>query len=111
MVICAVQTWRLARSIRRGRVLSVRYSMFHDIPDSIQPETQELEQQDTVDRTDGTPRLHRLRQIPQETGRFIALLAASAPAGASIEIGTERGLFGTVACTGLPRARTDLDDF
>jgi caffeoyl-CoA O-methyltransferase len=91
MVICAVQTWGLARSIRRGRVLSVRYSVFHDIPDSIQQKMQELEQRDAVDRTDGTPRLDRLRQIPQETGRFIAVLAASAPAGAWIEIGTSAG--------------------
>jgi hypothetical protein len=32
-----------------------------------------------------------LRQIPPETGRFLALLAASAPKGAYIEVGTSAG--------------------
>ena len=32
-----------------------------------------------ADRGDGTPRSRRLRQIPPETGRFIAIIAASAP--------------------------------
>ena len=50
-----------------------------------------LEKIDMVDRSDGTPRLERLRQIPPETGRFIALLAAIAPEGQYIEIGTSAG--------------------
>lgn len=50
-----------------------------------------LEARDAQDRTDGTPRLQRLRQIPPETGKFIALLAAGAPAGPIIEIGTSAG--------------------
>lgn len=52
---------------------------------------QYLERQDAQDRGDGTPRLQRLRQIPPETGRFLALLAAGAPAGACLEIGTSAG--------------------
>jgi caffeoyl-CoA O-methyltransferase len=50
-----------------------------------------LEEIDAKDRTDGTPRMQRLRQIPRETGQFIALLAASAPHGTWIEIGTSAG--------------------
>jgi len=50
-----------------------------------------LEQLDAQDRQDGTPRLQRLRQIPPETGRFLALLAANVPAGAMLEIGTSAG--------------------
>ncbi|PMD94690.1 methyltransferase [Siphonobacter sp. BAB-5405] len=50
-----------------------------------------LENQDRMDRTDGTPRSRRLRQISKETGQFLALLAANAPAGELIEIGTSAG--------------------
>jgi len=51
----------------------------------------ELERMDACDRADGTSRLKRLRQIPPEAGRFIALLAAAAPAGRCLEIGTSAG--------------------
>jgi len=60
-----------------------------------------LERLDAKDRTDGTPRDQRLRQIPPETGKFIAMLAASAPKGTFIEIGTSAGystLWLTLAC-------------
>jgi predicted O-methyltransferase YrrM len=50
-----------------------------------------LEAIDARDREDGTPRQKRLRQIPPETGKFIALLAASAPPGSLVEIGTSAG--------------------
>jgi len=50
-----------------------------------------LESLDARDRKDGTPRLARLRQVPPDTGRFIALLAAAAPAGEMVEIGTSAG--------------------
>ncbi len=62
--------------------------MFLDIPAPILLRMRELEQRDALDRNDGTPRLDRLRQIPPDTGKFIALLAASAPEGDWIEIGT-----------------------
>jgi caffeoyl-CoA O-methyltransferase len=65
--------------------------MFHTIPEPMRRRMQELEEIDTRDRVDGTPRLQRLRQIPPETGRFIALLAANSPAGAWIEVGTSAG--------------------
>jgi predicted O-methyltransferase YrrM len=50
-----------------------------------------LEELDAKDRTDGTPRMQRLRQIPPETGKFLALLTAGAPAGPILEIGTSAG--------------------
>ncbi len=65
--------------------------MFHDIPDGILERMAHLEKIDAKDRDDGTGRLNRLRQIPPETGKFIALLAASAPQGQFLEIGTSAG--------------------
>jgi predicted O-methyltransferase YrrM len=65
--------------------------MFHNIPQAILDRMAYLETIDAQDRVDGTPRLQRLRQIPPDTGRFIALLAASAPGGAFVEIGTSAG--------------------
>jgi len=50
-----------------------------------------MEKVDARDRLDGTPIAARLRQIPPETGKFLALLAASAPSGAVLEIGTSGG--------------------
>jgi caffeoyl-CoA O-methyltransferase len=65
--------------------------MFHDIPELISLAMSALEERDAADRIDGTPRLDRLRQIPPQTGRFLALLAASSPRGSWIEIGTSAG--------------------
>jgi predicted O-methyltransferase YrrM len=65
--------------------------MFNDIPAAIKERMAFLEAIDTLDRSDGTARLHRLRQIPPETGKFIALLAANCPEGEFIEIGTSAG--------------------
>jgi predicted O-methyltransferase YrrM len=65
--------------------------MFHDIPDPMLERMAELEVRDRADRDDGTPLLDRLRQIPPETGRLLAMLAASAPEGRLIEIGTSAG--------------------
>jgi len=65
--------------------------MFYNIPQAILARMRHLEERDAMDRADGTARLQRLRQVPPETGKFIALLAASAPDGAFIEIGTSAG--------------------
>ena len=54
-----------------------------------------------VDRQDGTPHLQRLRQIPPVTGKFLALLCASAPKGGVLEVGTSAGyssLWLSLAC-------------
>jgi predicted O-methyltransferase YrrM len=75
--------------------------MFHDIPKPVLKRMRELEAQDTVDRQDGTPHLQRLRQIPPVTGKFLALLCASAPKGGVLEVGTSAGyssLWLSLAC-------------
>jgi predicted O-methyltransferase YrrM len=71
-----------------------------------------LERHDARDRTDGTPRMERLRQIPPETGRFLAIMAASAPAGAILEIGTSAGysaLWLAMACKATGRKLTTFE--
>jgi caffeoyl-CoA O-methyltransferase len=65
--------------------------MLHNIPGTVKQKMRALEAIDARDRQDGTPRLQRMRQIPPETGKFITLLAASAPQGKFIEIGTSAG--------------------
>ena len=65
--------------------------MFNDLSDVVLEVMRELEVRDDRDRGDGTSQLERLRQITPDTGRFIALWAASTPAGAMIEIGTSAG--------------------
>ncbi|MCP4568499.1 MAG: O-methyltransferase [FCB group bacterium] len=65
--------------------------MFHSIPAEIQERMSHLENLDAQDRVDGTPRLQRLRQIPPVTGRFLAIMAASAPEGIWLEIGASAG--------------------
>lgn len=86
--------------------------MFHDIPAKMLDQMHELERRDTEDRSDGTPRLERLRQIPPETGRFLALWAATAPAGPCIEIGTSAGysaLWLALACRATGRMLTTFE--
>jgi predicted O-methyltransferase YrrM len=65
--------------------------MFHDIPEPVLRRMKYLEDADTRDRADGTPLAIRLKQITPEVGRFLAILAASAPPGDCIEIGTSAG--------------------
>lgn len=80
--------------------------MFHSIREPILGRMKYLEQIDAKDREDGTPRQNRLRQIPAETGKFLALLAASAPEGALLEMGTSAGystLWLALACEMLGR--------
>lgn len=86
--------------------------MFHDIPQPMLERMQYLEQIDTRDRQDGTPRLQRLRQVPADTGRFLALMAASAPEGAYVEIGTSAGysaMWISRACEMLGRTLTTFE--
>ena len=65
--------------------------MFNPIPERVLNRMRQLERQDAADRLDGTPISRRLRQISPETGRFLALLAALAPPGKWVEIGTSAG--------------------
>jgi predicted O-methyltransferase YrrM len=72
----------------------------------------ELEQMDSTERRSGTPHLERLRQIPSGTGRFLALIAAAAPGGEFIEIGTSGGysaLWISLACRALGRRLTTFE--
>ncbi len=75
--------------------------MFQDIPKPILEQMKALEEIDARDRTDGTPQLKRLRQVPPETGRFLAMMAALVPIGEFMEIGTSAGysaLWISLAC-------------
>ncbi len=65
--------------------------MFHQMSESMRARMRELEEIDARDREDGTPQSRRLRQVPPVTGKFLSLMAASAPAGDWIEIGTSGG--------------------
>jgi caffeoyl-CoA O-methyltransferase len=86
--------------------------MFHPIPTPVLEQMRRLEGIDACDRLDGTPRQQRLRQIPPETGKFIALLAACTPAGAFLEVGTSAGYSGlwlSLACRAANRRLTTLE--
>ncbi len=65
--------------------------MFKTISKEIKERMEYLLKLDAEDRKNGTPMLRRLRQIPADTGQFIAILLASSPAGNAVEIGTSAG--------------------
>ena len=65
--------------------------MFNEIPDELKGRMLFLEKADRLDRTDGTPRAKRLRQITEDTGKFLSILAVNLPEGEIIEIGTSAG--------------------
>lgn len=86
--------------------------MFHNIPTAIIERMHYLEAIDAMDRQDGTERAQRLRQIPAETGKFIAMLAASMPEGDYVEIGTSAGystLWLALSCRTLGRKITTFE--
>jgi predicted O-methyltransferase YrrM len=86
--------------------------MFHNIPAKMIERMRYLESVDITDREDGTPQMDRLRQVPPETGKFIALLAASTPEGEIIEIGTSGGystLWLALACREMGRTLTTFE--
>jgi len=75
--------------------------MFHNLPRAMSERMRALETMDAADRADGTARERRLRQIPPATGKFLAILAAGAPDGDVIEVGTSAGysaLWLSLAC-------------
>lgn len=80
--------------------------MFHSIRPSILEQMKFLETIDAEDRISGMERSNRLRQIPPETGKFLALMAAAAQQGSYLEIGTSAGysaLWISLACELLER--------
>jgi caffeoyl-CoA O-methyltransferase len=86
--------------------------MFHKIQPALLERMRYLEESDRRDRADGTPRMQRLRQIPPETGRLLALLAASSPAGSWLEIGTSAGystMWLALACEATRRRLTTFE--
>jgi caffeoyl-CoA O-methyltransferase len=90
----------------------LKLPMFHNIQPAILERMKYLEEIDRRDRTDGTPRLARMRQIPPETGRFLALLAAASPAGSWLEIGTSAGystMWLALACAETRRRLTTFE--
>ena len=86
--------------------------MFHSIPTSIRDQMSRLEAIDARDRLDGTAHKERLRQIPPESGRFLALMVASSPDGEIIEIGSSAGystLWMALACNATGRSITTFE--
>jgi len=80
--------------------------MFHTIPKTIKERMHYLESLNKEDRLAGKSPLGRLRQVPPETGKFLALLASTAPEGTYLEIGTSGGysaMWLSLACKELGR--------
>jgi caffeoyl-CoA O-methyltransferase len=65
--------------------------MFNEISKAMKDRMALLEKIDLEDRSDGTERMKRLRQIPPDTGKFISMIAANCPDGEYVEIGTSAG--------------------
>jgi caffeoyl-CoA O-methyltransferase len=65
--------------------------MLNDIPDTIRERMLFLENLDRLHRAENAPSHIRLKQVPRETGRFLALLASLAPKGTWLEIGASGG--------------------
>ncbi|MCK5851749.1 O-methyltransferase [bacterium] len=86
--------------------------MFHNIPQSILDRMAHLEKINAEDQVSGKQMLQCLRQIPPETGELIALLAASAPEGQYVEIGTSAGystLWLALACRAAGKSITTFE--
>jgi caffeoyl-CoA O-methyltransferase len=86
--------------------------MFHDMSEAMVERMAQLEEIDARDRNDGTERLARLRQVPRDVGKFVAILAAGAPPGRWIEIGTSAGysaLWLALACREAGRRVTTFE--
>ena len=86
--------------------------MFHNIPQNMLDRMQYLEEMDTRDRQDGTAHFQRLRQIPPDTGRFLALMAANGGNGRYLEIGTSAGystMWLALACRAMGRTLTTFE--
>ncbi len=75
--------------------------MFQVMPGPVLERMKYLEELKARQNEEAVEGFERLRQVPPETGRFIALLCAGAPAGECLEIGTSGGYSGlwlSLAC-------------
>lgn len=80
--------------------------MFHNIPKAIKERMSYLEKLSQKQKKENTLPVQRLRQIPPETGKFLAILAMTAPQGTYLEIGTSGGysaLWISLGCSVLGR--------
>jgi len=80
--------------------------VFQNIPKEVAARMDILQALDKEHRGTDMPHVQRLRQIPPETGKFIALLAVLAPGGTYLEIGTSGGysaLWLSLACREVGR--------
>jgi caffeoyl-CoA O-methyltransferase len=82
--------------------------MFKNFSQGMFDRMRELEDIDLRDRLDGTPTARRMRQVPVETGKFLALLVSCAPPGEIIEIGTSAG-YSTLWISRAGRAITTFE--
>lgn len=86
--------------------------MFNNIPKQIQDRMDFLKNLEITTKAENGPRPFRLHQITPEVGRFIAILAASAPRGRFIEFGTSGGysaLWLSLACREVSTKLTTYD--
>lgn len=83
--------------------------MFHEIPGPVLNRMKYMQDLNARQKEQEMEGFQRLRQIPPDTGRFIALLCAAAPPGACLEIGTSGGYSGlwlSLACRATGRTLT-----
>jgi len=86
--------------------------MLSNIPPRILRRMTYLERLDAEHRRREVRHFDRLRQVPPATGRFLAILAASAPGGRYLEIGTSGGystLWLSLACLEKKRRITTFE--
>ncbi len=86
--------------------------MLHSIPSPVKKRMKYLEDLDKKHRLGDTPSHIRLRQVPRETGKFLAIMASLAPQGTYLEIGTSGGysaLWLALSCRELGRKLTTFE--
>ena len=105
MGLMAQYAWWWLANVTKAHVIVMERkdgrNMFHDIPDSISKRMIHLENMDRKHRSEDVPAQIRLRQVPRETGKFLAVLASLAPNSTYLEIGTSAGysaLWISLAC-------------
>jgi Predicted O-methyltransferase len=86
--------------------------MFRDIPQAVEVTQGHLKALEAWRKAQGMDRARLLRQIPPETGKLLAILLASCPAGDAAEVGTGAGYSGlwlALACRATGRKLTTFE--